>query len=49
MASVRGLRRAETRSEVRRKTMSTRPAMGTDQITRCATTSSAGMWATSFI
>ena len=49
MAIMRGERSATLISDVRPSQMSTRPASGTDQTIRCATTSEAGIWATAFM
>ena len=48
ITSVRGERKATLTSAVRPIASSTAPAIGTDQRMRCATTSTAGMWSTSF-
>ena len=49
IARVRGERKAALTSAVRPSASSTAPAIGTDQRIRCATTSTAGMWSTSFM
>jgi hypothetical protein len=49
MPIVRGDRTAARISWVRPSRISTTAAIGTDQTTRCATTSTAGMWLTAFM
>ncbi len=49
MAIMRGERSAAFTSDVRPSQTSTRPASGTDQMIRCATTSGAGICATAFM
>ncbi len=49
IANIRGLRKAALRSPVRLITINTTAAIGTDQITRCATTSAALIWLSIFM
>lgn len=49
MASIFGVRKAVRISSVRPKRTKSAPAMGTDQMIRCATTSAGEMWLSIFI
>ena len=49
IASIRGVHSAARNSPVRPITHSTASAIGTDQTTRCAITSTGGIWASAFM